>query len=69
MSEASHTKFGANEMDFLAASVALMEAQKRNINTNTVTGNMTDQQLAQFNKSLDFYRKEYGKQKEQATVE
>ncbi|MBW7985065.1 glycogen synthesis protein [Enterobacillus tribolii] len=55
-------------MDFLAASVALMEAQHRIVDTGKVTGNMNDKQRVQFNRSLDFYRKEYGK-KQQATVE
>ncbi|RDK83293.1 hypothetical protein [Enterobacillus tribolii] len=68
MSETHQLKFGANEMDFLAASVALMEAQHRIVDTGKVTGNMNDKQRVQFNRSLDFYRKEYGK-KQQATVE
>lgn len=56
------TQYNANEMDFLAASIAFMESQDNNINAETVTGNMTDRQLAQFNESLSYYRQKYGQQ-------
>jgi len=56
VSTSDGNNFGENNMDFLASSIALMEAQGREMDASKVCGNMSAKQRELFNQRLAHYR-------------
>lgn len=51
--------FSAGNMDFIAASLALMESQGRGVDIRKAEGNMSKNQIRLFEERLAYYRKLY----------